>query len=122
MLYGRRLSRPPHTAANHIEIVDASSRLAQGQINLYRRVNELLTDAGEEPPVYAWWAILPPPLDVVVGLRQVHFLARYWAGCRGDAWEPDRVAEEWFPFISAPYAPKQSPQLPELRRTPRRVP
>ena len=23
-----------------------------------------------EPPLYAWWALLPPPLDVVVGLRQ----------------------------------------------------
>lgn len=76
------------------------------QVNLYKRVNELLTEesAGaqrlEEPPLYAWWALLPPPLDVVVGLRQVHFLARYWAGVRGDAWDGDAVAEEYFPFIS----------------------
>ena len=43
-----------------------------GQVNLYKRVNELLAELpGGEPPVYAWWALLPPPLDVVVGLRQV---------------------------------------------------
>ena len=73
-----------------------------GQVNLYRRVNELVAKAGGEPPVYAWWALLPPPLDVVVGLRQVHFLTKYWAEQRGDAVEADRFAEEWFPFMSAP--------------------
>ena len=26
---------------------------------------------GSAPPLHAWWALLPPPLDVVVGLRQV---------------------------------------------------
>ena len=28
--------------------------------------------------------MLPPPLDVVVGLRQVHFLAKFWADVRGE--------------------------------------
>ena len=37
---------------------------------------------------------------MVVGLRQVHFLARFWAARRGEAWERDVVAEELFPFIS----------------------
>jgi hypothetical protein len=49
-----------------------------GQVNLYRRANELCTEKAcgvEGPPLYAWWALLPPPLDVVVGLRQVR--------CRG---------------------------------------
>ena len=79
-----------------------------GQVNLYRRVNELCSeeDACDAelggPPVHAWWALLPPPLDVVVGLRQVHFLARYWAARRGDEWQRDEVAEHYFPFISAP--------------------
>eukprot|EP00964_Phaeocystis_antarctica_P120293 scaffold84041_cov48-Phaeocystis_antarctica.AAC.1 len=36
------------------------------------------------------------------GLRQVHFLAKYWAEIRGDEWQKDVVAEEYFPFISAP--------------------
>jgi len=94
-----------------------------GQVNLYRRVNELcfedeeirsellsgLTLPGEdqdaeselEPPLYAWWALLPPPLDVVVGLRQVHFLSEYWRVVRGDPYDKDIIAEELFPFISS---------------------
>jgi len=82
-----------------------------GQVNLYRRVNELCTENPNselaqklqgEAPLHAWWALLPPPLDVVVGLRQVHFLAEYWRIERGDAYEKDIIAEELFPFISSP--------------------
>ena len=83
------------------------------QVNLYKRVNELLSERGGEPPVWAWWALLPPPLDVVVGLRQVHFLAKYWCEVRGDEWQGDQVAEEYFPFISAPRF-----TLKEFARTP----
>ena len=71
------------------------------QINLYRRVNELLVESGEESPLHAWWAILPPPLDVIVGLRQVHFLAKYWSSRRGEDFGKDYIAEELFPFISS---------------------
>ena len=84
-----------------------------GQVNLYRRVNELLAEDGGAPPLYAWWALLPPPLDVVVGLRQVHFLARHWAAVRGEEWQGDPVAERYFPFISAPRF-----TLREFARTP----
>ena len=63
--------------------------------------------------MHAWWALLPPPLDVVVGLRQVHFLARDWSDVRGDEWERDEVAEKFFPFISAPRF-----TLREFARTP----
>lgn len=77
-----------------------------GQINLYRRVNELCSDVQQElglkePPLYGWWALLPPPLDVVVGLRQVHFLSEYWRIQRGEPYEKDIIAEELFPFISS---------------------
>lgn len=77
-----------------------------GQINLYRRVNELCEDASGEmgldsPPLHPWWALLPPPLDVVVGLRQVHFLSEYWRIQRGEEYEKDIIAEELFPFISS---------------------
>jgi len=89
-----------------------------GQINLYRRVNELCSDSGEleggnaakelmngvlenEPPLHAWWALLPPPLDVVVGLRQVHVLSEYWRITRDEEYEKDTIAEDLFPFISA---------------------
>eukprot|EP00931_Biecheleriopsis_adriatica_P073318 TRINITY_DN47626_c0_g1_i1.p1 TRINITY_DN47626_c0_g1~~TRINITY_DN47626_c0_g1_i1.p1 ORF type:complete len:350 (-),score=68.77 TRINITY_DN47626_c0_g1_i1:421-1470(-) len=77
-----------------------------GQINLYRRVNEIIASQpsvnGGEPVLWEWWALLPPPIDVIVGVRQVHFLAKAQAAARGESWEKDIVAEEWFPFISAP--------------------
>ena len=112
----------------HIPVGESILQLAAfwilaGQVNLYRRVNELcfedesirrellsgLTlpgddqDANDEaqPPLYAWWALLPPPLDVVVGLRQVHFLSEYWRVVRGDPYDKDIIAEELFPFISS---------------------
>jgi len=77
-----------------------------GQVNLYRRVNELCEEAKEDlglegAPLHAWWALLPPPLDVVVGLRQVHFLSEYWRVKRGEEYQRDVVAEELFPFISS---------------------
>ena len=61
----------------------------------------LICRFGDVGPVHAWWALLPPPIDVVVGLRQVHFLAKYWADVRGESLEKDVVAEELFPFISS---------------------
>jgi hypothetical protein len=82
-----------------------------GQVNLYRRVNELCMEDPDnelaqklngEAPLYAWWALLPPPLDVVVGLRQVHFLSEYWRLQRGEEYQKDIIAEELFPFISSP--------------------
>ena len=81
-----------------------------GQVNLYRRVNECFP--GEEP-LHAWWALLPPPLDVVVGLRQVHFLSEFWKEKRGLTPGGDAVAEKYFPFISAPRF-----TLKEFARTP----
>lgn len=88
------------------KIVDAAALwILAGQVNLYRRVNELCEEEKtalgiREPPLYEWWAFLPPPLDVVVGLRQVHFLSEFWRIKRGDAYEKDLIAEELFPFIS----------------------
>lgn len=90
-------------------IVDAAVLwILLGQVNLYRRVNELCEEAASkdvgtssEPPLHAWWALLPPPLDVVVGLRQVHFLSEYWREVRKEPYEKDIIAEELFPFISA---------------------
>lgn len=87
-------------------IVEAASVwILLSQINLYRRVNELCMEIQDEldiddPPLYEWWAILPPPLDVVVGLRQIHFLSEYWRIQRGEEYDQDIVAEILFPFIS----------------------
>mmetsp|Transcript_14627 Transcript_14627/g.20683 ORF Transcript_14627/g.20683 Transcript_14627/m.20683 type:complete len:304 (+) Transcript_14627:120-1031(+) len=87
-------------------IVDSAALwILLGQVNLYRRVNELCTEKdsgiGEEP-LHTWWALLPPPLDVVVGLRQVHFLSEYWRIKRDEPYDKDIIAEELFPFISSP--------------------
>ncbi|CAJ1939955.1 unnamed protein product [Cylindrotheca closterium] len=86
-------------------IVEAAALwILLGQVNLYRRVNELCSEVEElgEEPLHAWWALLPPPLDVVVGLRQVHFLSEYWRITREEPPEKDVIAQELFPFISAP--------------------
>jgi len=98
----------------------ASVWILAGQVNLYRRVNELCDEAKEEmglvdsSVLWEWWALLPPPLDVVVGLRQVHFLSEYWRIKRGEPYEKDVIAEDLFPFISA----KQRFTLKEFFRTP----
>eukprot|EP00980_Cylindrotheca_fusiformis_P021769 scaffold8600_cov111-Cylindrotheca_fusiformis.AAC.1 len=86
-------------------LVEAASLwFVLGQINLYRRVNDICSDLPEigEKPLYEWWVILPPPLNLVVSLRQVHFLSEFWTTKRGEEKEKDIVAEDLFPFISAP--------------------
>ena len=98
----------------------ASIWILLGQVNLYRRVNELCDEAKDVMALpdgrvlWEWWALLPPPLDVVVGLRQVHFLSEYWRIRRGESYQKDVVAEDLFPFISA----KQRFTLKEFFRTP----
>ncbi|KAJ1449157.1 hypothetical protein M885DRAFT_590572 [Pelagophyceae sp. CCMP2097] len=91
----------------------ASIWILLGQVNLYRRVNECFPEA---PPLHAWWALLPPPLDVVVGLRQVHFLSEFWREQRGDRSESDDVfAKTLFPFISSPrFTLKEFARSPKL--------
>eukprot|EP00568_Trieres_chinensis_P011478 CAMPEP_0183312218 /NCGR_PEP_ID=MMETSP0160_2-20130417/40732_1 /TAXON_ID=2839 ORGANISM="Odontella Sinensis, Strain Grunow 1884" /NCGR_SAMPLE_ID=MMETSP0160_2 /ASSEMBLY_ACC=CAM_ASM_000250 /LENGTH=332 /DNA_ID=CAMNT_0025477023 /DNA_START=25 /DNA_END=1023 /DNA_ORIENTATION=+ len=98
-----------HVPVGEMILQAAGLWILLGQVNLYRRVNELCSempyDLGlndGEPPLYEWWALLPPPLDVVVGLRQVHFLSEYWRVKRDDPYDKDVVAEELFPFISSP--------------------
>lgn len=96
-----------HIPGGQLLIEAAGAWILLGQVNLYKRVNELCTEDENikaelgltEPPLYEWWALLPPPLDVVVGLRQVHFLSEYWRVKRGYPSEKDVVADELFPFI-----------------------
>lgn len=98
------------------KIVEAAALwILLGQVNLYRRVNELCSELEEigEEPLHAWWALLPPPLDVVVGLRQVHFLSEFWRITRKESPEKDIFAQDLFPFISAPRF-----SLKEFFRTP----
>jgi len=108
-----RVTDHPGAADAFFEV--ASVWILATQVNLYVRVNELCKKAGMEPPVHAWWAILPPPIDVVVGLRQVHFLAQLKAKNRGVTPDPEPVAEEFFPFIGS-----ERFTLEEFVRQPRR--
>lgn len=48
------------------------------QFRLYRTVNELYRQAGMKAPLTVWWMFVPG-LNLVVGLRQIHFLSEYWA-------------------------------------------
>lgn len=49
-----------------------------GQINLYRRINQLYEKDDKAPPLHAWWAALPPPFDLIVGLRQVSHMCNIY--------------------------------------------
>lgn len=97
-----------HIPGGEVIVQAAGAWILLGQVNLYKRVNELCMENEymkaelgiSEPPLYVWWALLPPPLDVVVGLRQVHFLSEFWRVKRGYEKEKDIIAEELFPFIS----------------------
>jgi hypothetical protein len=68
------------------------------QFRLYCTVNALYRQLGLRPPLVVWWIALPG-LNLVVGLRQIHFLSQYWARVRGSALK-DPLAEA-LPFLSA---------------------
>ena len=109
ILVGFPLQHWLHIPAGETIVQAAALWILLGQVNLYRRVNELCEEAAQEglmdlkePPLHSWWALLPPPLDVVVGLRQVHFLSEYWRLQRNEPYDKDIIAEDLFPFISAP--------------------
>ncbi|MER3433115.1 MAG: hypothetical protein C4288_06725 [Leptolyngbya sp. ERB_1_1] len=53
------------------------------QFRLYRTVNELYDRAGQKPPLTVWWLFVPG-LNLIVGLRQIHFLSQYWANLQGE--------------------------------------
>jgi hypothetical protein len=48
------------------------------QFKLYRTVNQLYRNEGLPEPLVVWWIFIPG-LNLVVGLRQIHFLSEYWA-------------------------------------------
>lgn len=112
-VYGTLIGFPAsflHIPGGEFLVEAAGAWILLGQINLYYRVNELCTESEDmkaelgltEGPLVEWWAVLPPPLDVVVGLRQVHFLSEYWRVKRGYEKQDDVIAETLFPFISLP--------------------
>lgn len=52
------------------------------QFRLYRTVNQLYNQAGLKAPLAVWWLFIPG-LNLIVGLRQIHFLSQYWSRQQG---------------------------------------
>ncbi|MEM6752789.1 MAG: hypothetical protein AAF630_07455 [Cyanobacteria bacterium P01_C01_bin.38] len=67
------------------------------QFRLYKTVNQLYRDAGLKEPLIVWWIIVPG-LNLIVGLRQIHFLSEYWA-MKQDIAVDDFLAKS-IPFLS----------------------
>ncbi|MEM1367834.1 MAG: hypothetical protein AAGG02_07410 [Cyanobacteria bacterium P01_H01_bin.15] len=67
------------------------------QFRLYRTVNQLFREVGQVAPLRVWWLFVPG-LNLVVGLRQIHFLSQYWGLQHGQKVEPDPLAES-LPFL-----------------------
>lgn len=71
------------------------------QFLLYDRVNELYTDSGRPSPLNVWWCLpIFFPFNLIVGLRQVHFLSLYFYEKRGVVPAPKDPIADFFPFIS----------------------
>lgn len=68
------------------------------QFRLYRTVNELYERDGLKPPLVVWWMFVPG-LNLIVGLRQIHFLSQYWAKLQGETVR-DPIADP-IPFLSS---------------------
>ena len=67
------------------------------QYRLYREINRLYEAQGWPAPLVSWWIVIPG-LNLIVGLRQIHFLSQYWARLSGTL-APDPIAEK-LPFLS----------------------
>mmetsp|Transcript_49346 Transcript_49346/g.143022 ORF Transcript_49346/g.143022 Transcript_49346/m.143022 type:complete len:363 (-) Transcript_49346:38-1126(-) len=67
---------------------------------LYSKVNQLFEEEGRPAPLDAW-GLLVPGWNFVTGIRQIHFLADYWARQRGQELQRDAFAE-LFPFTRKP--------------------
>ena len=73
------------------------------QFLLYERVNELYVDEGREAPLHSEWCLpLCFPFNMIVGLRQVHFLSQYLYEKRGVITPPSDPIADFLPFIKAP--------------------
>ena len=73
------------------------------QFLLYDRLNELYRDEGLEEPLKVWWCLpIFFPFNLIVGLRQVHFLSQYFYKKRGVDPPPADPVADFFPFIKAP--------------------
>lgn len=67
---------------------------------LYQKVNQLMEDAGRPAPLDPFGLFIPG-WNLVTGIRQIHFLAEYWAIQRGETLPQDAFAD-LFPFAKKP--------------------
>lgn len=67
---------------------------------LYNKVNQLFEEEGRPAPLDPW-GLLVPGWNFVTGIRQIHFLADYWARQQGRPLPRDAFAE-LFPFAKKP--------------------
>ncbi|MDY6899892.1 MAG: hypothetical protein SWZ49_17700 [Cyanobacteriota bacterium] len=67
------------------------------QFRLYKTINTLYSDTGMKKPLVVWWLFVPG-LNLIVGLRQIHFLSQYWAD-KQDVAVNDFLAKS-IPFLS----------------------
>jgi hypothetical protein len=74
------------------------------QFLLYDRVNQLIEEEGVmEKPLQVWWCLpIFFPFNLIVGLRQVHFLSQYLYRQRGIVPPPNDLVADFFPFIKEP--------------------
>ncbi|KAG7351934.1 hypothetical protein IV203_007982 [Nitzschia inconspicua] len=74
------------------------------QFLLYDRVNTLIEEEGVmEKPLQIWWCLpIFFPFNLIVGLRQVHFLSQYLYRQRGVVPPPNDLVADFFPFIKEP--------------------
>ncbi|MBD0263770.1 MAG: hypothetical protein ICV78_13895 [Tolypothrix sp. Co-bin9] len=68
------------------------------QFKLYKTVNQLYSQAQMKEPLVVWWLFVPG-LNLIVGLRQIHFLSQFWAREQGIIVK-DYLAEN-IPFFSS---------------------
>ncbi|CAK9081731.1 Na(+)/H(+) antiporter NhaD [Durusdinium trenchii] len=78
---------------------------------LYQKVNQLMEEAGRPAPLDPFGLFIPG-WNFVTGIRQIHFLAEYWAIQRGEELPRDAFAELF------PFAKKPTLSLLELSTTP----
>jgi hypothetical protein len=73
------------------------------QFLLNDRVNELYRNDSLPQPLQVYWCLpIFFPFNLIVGLRQVHFLANYFYRKRGVHPPPSDPVADFFPFIKAP--------------------
>ena len=65
---------------------------------LYRTVNQLYRQEYGNEPLVIWWLFVPG-LNIITGLRQIHFLSQYWAEKQNISVK-DPIAEN-IPLLSA---------------------